>query len=102
MAPLAIDAIEEEGCETAESGGATDTFAALPPTKYGDNTPVKKKRRSSLVPKGIWVHVKRIKCSVIRKQLTHVCILCWRRFNVSLQPKWRASLRRSAVRIRLV
>ena len=83
MAPLAIDAIEEEGCETTESGGATDTFAALPPSKYGDNTPLNKKRRSSLVPKGVWVHVKRIKCAVIRKEFTHVCLLCWRRLNVT-------------------
>ena len=33
MAPFAIGAIEEEGPETAEGGGATDTSAALPTTR---------------------------------------------------------------------
>ena len=87
MASIPDAAVEEEegdaattspsaAAESAEGGGgASGSPAAQPPSKYGDNAPVSNKRRRSLVPKGSWVIVKRIKCPELRKHYTHVCIL---------------------------
>jgi len=59
---------------------------------YGNNTPVVKvgRRRQSLNPTGVWVHVKRIKCDRMRKSLnsqgkkpTHVCVICWQQLTLT-------------------
>jgi len=94
--PIPVSDLEED---EAEEDGATG--GSLVPTleQYGENTPPRAsqtRRRTSLVPKGAWVHIKRIKDGKLRAVArvlnetpkgqwgdTHVCILCWKRLTLT-------------------
>ena len=92
--PLSVAELEEE-----DGSGGEEVEDALPedgteldPEMYGNNTPVVKvgRRRQSLNPTGVWVHVKRIKCDRMRKSLnsqgkkpTHVCVICWQQLTLT-------------------
>lgn len=92
--PLSVAELEEEdgsGDEEVEDALPEDG-TELEPEMYGNNTPVDKvgRRRQSLNPTGVWVHVKRIKCDLLRKSLnsqgkkpTHVCVICWQRLTLT-------------------
>jgi hypothetical protein len=102
--PMPVNDLEEE--DEAEEEGATEGSLVLTLGQYGENTPPKApqtRRRTSLVPKGAWVHIKRIKDGTLRAAArvldetrkgprgdTHVCILCWARLSLT-QDKSRES-----------
>ena len=102
--PMPVNDLEEE--DEAEEDGATEGSLVLTLGQYGENTPPKApqtRRRTSLVPKGAWVHIKRIKDGALRAAArvldetrkgprgdTHVCILCWARLSLT-QDKSRNS-----------
>ena len=65
--PMPVNDLEEE--DEAEEDGATEGSLVLTLGQYGENTPPKAsqtRRRTSLVPKGAWVHIKRIKDGTLR------------------------------------
>ena len=98
------EAVEGAEAEAAEAGAAADVegaqieVLALEKSQYGNNTTSKKaKRRLSFEPKGVWVHIKRIKDPDLREVReiqdgksrvvsghSHVCILCGKRMNLTI------------------
>ena len=96
---MPVNGPEEE--DEAEEDGATRDSLVLTLRQYGENTPPKAsqtRRRTSLAPKGVWVHTKRIKDEKLRAAARvldeapkgkgprgdmHVCILCWKRLALT-------------------
>lgn len=80
-----LPAMEQAGEHAMTGRGKLDI------KQYGDNTPVKTgKRAASVVPKGVWRFVKRIKDKAILDKPsangvkpTHVCIKCWDRLKLT-------------------
>ena len=77
--PLALSELVKE-TETS----AIDDFVALMKGQFGENSPSKSKSPKSLVPKGVWVWIKRLKDpALFADGKTHVCILCWLRIHLT-------------------
>ena len=98
------EAVEGAEAEADEAGAAADVegaqieVLALEKSQYGNNTPSKKAKQGlSFEPKGVWMHIKRIKDPDLREVReiqdgksrvvsghSHVCILCGKRMNLTI------------------